>query len=168
MHREIQNDPYDFIEIDGLILIDTQSNYKRFKQLNPDATSWELERFLNHSHPGLGLPLHETIEEEIRAVEQLEGMLKRTYPNLHFTISHTIGYSEISFWQTTTDSPRDKCISVDLEQATGKAWCYNCGKPQNYRKSEHVDRRFEKVEWGICLECGEDLLIKSYERLIFI
>jgi len=160
-----------FTEIDGLITtldrINALENLAHMKNNAPDAVDWELEFSLNHSHPsGAELP-KQASEMELKAVDRLRQSLQEAYPDRAFTISHVLCH-QISFWQTTPQSPKDEYHWVEPENASGEVWCQKCSRMRRFRSGSYFDPRFEKAEWGTCEECGEDLLVRSCEKLNFI
>lgn len=162
---------YCFTELEGLILIlsaiSARENLEHLKEIAPDAKPWMRESSLNHFHPGMVNKLEEGMLLEVEAISDLIHALEIAYPEHAFTIEH-IPNSQVSFWQTTDDSPKEAYIEFNERYEHGHAWCQSCGKPQAYNDSKYVDERFPKAKWGTCAECGSLVIAKPFGQLTFI
>jgi len=97
-------------EIDGLITTEAPSSARywvaRMRGDKPEAKQWQQESLLNHYHLSIAFPEEEAVQEGVEYIAQMESALKQAYPNRAFTICHWPG-DEVTFWQTTADSPRE-------------------------------------------------------------
>lgn len=158
-----------FTEIDGMILspspINARENLALMRKLSPCLKAWELERSVNHFHPGIGESVDEEIAIQVAEAESLESDLRDAYPDRAFTISQVPGHQQMSYWQTSLDSPREQFSYIE---PSGKPWCWNCSRPREFEPGTYVDPRFPPLEWGKCKECGERIIVRSFEKLTFI
>lgn len=93
--------------IDGLIttLNPTRAREWLYDRLQ-DVENWQKESFLNHDHIFTSDSLEAAVKEGREMVTELETALRQAYPDRAFTIAHWLG-DEVTFWQTTADSPRE-------------------------------------------------------------
>lgn len=163
-------DTYCFTELGDIITvlgaINARDNLEHIKQATPDWSNWQIERCMNHMHLDGGKSYEEYVENGEKALAELIHVLNQAYPGHAFTVSHALA-STVSFWQTTSDSPRDGCIPYG-EYDPEKAWCPNCRRLSHYEHIAYIDRRFPKAEWGKCSVCGAQILVRACERLTFI
>lgn len=161
-----------FTEIGGMILglspINARENLAHLRDHSPDLRAWEVERSINHFHPGLGESPDEEIRIQMTTLESLKSDLATAYPDRAFTISQVPGHQQMSYWQTAPDSPREEFPWMAPESPTGKEWCWNCSQPREFEPDTHVDPRFLPLQWGKCKECGERIIVRSCEKLTFI
>lgn len=96
-----------FSEIEGLITVFCPTTLRDgLAQCSAEKSEpWHLESFFNHFHLGFG-DQEEAVVEGREMVDALKDGLKQAYPDRSFTIAHWLG-DEVSFWQTTPDSPRE-------------------------------------------------------------
>lgn len=96
-----------FTIIDGLItnLNPTRAREWLYDRLQ-DSMNWQKESFLNHCHVSTAFTEEDAVQEGIDMAAELESRLRQAYPDRSFTISHWPG-EEVTFWQTTPDSPRE-------------------------------------------------------------
>lgn len=166
-------DDYCFIEIDGLITdsvlgaVNAQENITQMRQSKPDFPDWKLERAINHFHPAVADPPKEAIEKEVDEIHRLASALRKVYPDKSFTFSH-IPNNAVSFWQTTPESPREDCLEMEPENTSGKTLCWKCGRYRQFKPSDYVFPLFPEAEWGICDECGSEVLVRACEKLTFV
>lgn len=96
-----------FTEVDDLISILGAVNTRdNLVHIQPGTPSWNKELSLNHIHVGLGDEPEEATKKGRQTVDALRAALLQAYPERGFTIAHWLG-DEVSFWQTTPDSPRE-------------------------------------------------------------
>jgi hypothetical protein len=162
-------DTYCFTEFEGLITtlaaINARENVTQLRKSRPEWAVWQIERSLNHEHLSGKPSYDECVEEAERTADELRAALSEAYPERGFTVCHDTEI--VSFWQTTPDSPQEEYLFVK-EQAADRGWCIKCGRMRPLRKSNKVDPRFVKAQWGICEECGAEVMVTEYCKLTFI
>jgi len=161
-----------FTEIDGMVLtlpaLNARECVAREHDRSPGNASWEVERVVNHWHPGSGEPLLDQLDREVRIAAELSDALREAYPDSAFTLSNMLGHHIMSFWQTAAGSPREQFIPITPNSPNRNPSCWHCGKPREFTPDPHIDPRFPPVEWGRCKECGELIIVKPFEVLTFI
>lgn len=159
---------FGFTEIDGMILTDApisaRENLARARERRGVLIPWRYERGANHRHAQMSLPAREHVRQEVAMVASLETALREAYPQRQFVVSHIPAYA-VTFWQPASEYPA--CDFCDAPKE-GKVWCQPCQRRQPYRPHEGPDAEFPRAEWGTCLACGNDVLVRTWEVMRLI
>lgn len=159
---------HGFTEIDAMILsgapLNVRENLARACERRGALIPWRYERAANHTHATMSLTAREHVRQELAMVASLEAALRDAYPERQFVASHIPAY-EITFWQPAGEFPASEVL---YEPKEGKVWCQPCQRRQPYRPHEGPDSEFSPAEWGACVVCGNDVLVRIWEvtRLI--
>jgi hypothetical protein len=160
-----------FIECEGMILTayrnssleEIQKRVDEIRASGKPFVPWAYERFANHMHADMSAPDREHVAQELEMVAEFESVLRATYPEQSFVISHTPCYA-VTYYQAIEGALTETMPLGKREKTT--VFCNTCSSSQSYRLLPTPDPIFPDAEWGVCEGCGNDVIIHGDQREI--
>ena len=158
---------FHFTEVDGMILtllpLNARDNVRWSQERNPEAAPWQRERGINHQHPS-----HEWSREALRTArefgDELVAALREAYPDRGFVLDYLC--EQVSFYQRGDDAPEENEPSEEPLPET--AYCDICKQQHPYRLRMEPDPEFPLADWGECVVCGAEILLRTWEVRVVV
>jgi hypothetical protein len=158
---------WHFTEVNGLICtlaaLNARENADYLRRMHPDAEDWRLERSLNHQHP-----THDYDREALRVAREmgadLAAALREAYPERRFVLDYL--EEQVSFYQQRGNAPEGD--TPPAEELPEVVRCERCEERRPYSLRTHPDAEFPKADWGECLACGAELLLRTCEIRVIV
>jgi len=157
-HRSAGN--WRFAEVEDMVLIlsalNARGNIKVIRKRRPEAKRWQMEAALNHRHPSNEYSRHALrMAGEMGA--ELTTALREAYPERSFIVDYW--ENQVSFYQRGDGAPEEAESPPAMQD---KTWCDRCGGNRAYRLRSETDPEFPKADWGDCMECGGEVLVRTW------
>lgn len=157
-----------FTEVEGMVLslppISARRSVLSARENHPNSQPWMIEQFANHQHPTTDFSRH-ALRMAREAGEEVETALRIAYPEREFVLSYR--NEQYSFYQRGNGAPEVAPAAIPAyDQET--AHCETCNTRRRFQRIEEPDPEFPNALWGICCECGAELLLEANEVLVII
>ncbi len=159
---------WEFTEIEGMVLteepVSARRNLTQLSERPGFQAGWRYERGANHTHGDMGASARRNVESEVAILQSLEPALREAYQDRRFVVSH-MPCGGVTFWQAVPgwEDALHGGVRLTSEPRNGRVWCQPCQCTQTYIEVPQRHDELPGTEWGVCSECGTDVLVRARE-----